>query len=128
MQIHLLEIIRKLFPVIAELPNSELFLVLKPHSHHKLPSYNTVTFRRIVIPAQSGQLPSGSHIPRAPHAQTAKGKYTGKSYWSLQNGEQNLPNIQSSQAIAPCFGGIFSMQSFAERRQGKMKRCNQWHL
>jgi len=64
------------------------------------------------VAAQSGQLPSGTHIPRAPHAQTGKGINTGKSYWSLQNGEQNLPNIQSSQAIAPCFGGVFSMQSF----------------
>ena len=78
-------------------------------------SYKTVIFHLL---EQSGHRVGGDHVPDAPHAHIANGDSRwAKSQLLLQEGVQNLPNIQSSQAFAPFLGGGRSMQSFAVWRQ-----------
>ena len=78
-------------------------------------SYNTAV---LYLLEQSGHRNGGNHVPDDPHTHiTYAGNGVVKSQLLLHEGEQNLPNAQSSQAFAPFLGGGRSMQSFAVWRQ-----------
>lgn len=64
---------------------------------------------------QSGNGVLGYQFPDAPHTHmlTMGGKGCAKSVVLLQKGEQNVPNTQSSQAIAPPLGGRRSLHFVA---------------
>jgi len=64
---------------------------------------------------QSGKRLVGIQVPLAPQTHILEGKDCAKSDLLLQKGEQNFPNIQSSQAFAPPFGGGRSLHPFAVR-------------
>jgi len=64
---------------------------------------------------QSGKRLVGIQVPLAPQTHIAAGKGWAKSDLLLQKGEQNVPNIQSSQAFAPPLGGGRSLHFVAVR-------------
>ena len=64
---------------------------------------------------QSGNRLVGIQFPFAPQTHILESKGWAKSDLFLQKGEQNVPNIQSSQAFAPPLGGGKSLHVFAVR-------------
>ena len=64
---------------------------------------------------QSGKRFVGIQFPFAPQTHIDESKGWAKSDLLLQKGEQNVPNIQSSQAFAPPLGGFKSLHPFAVR-------------
>lgn len=64
---------------------------------------------------QSGKRLVGIQFPFAPQTHIDASKGWAKSDLLLQKGEQNVPNIQSSQAFAPPLGGGKSLHPFAVR-------------
>ena len=68
-------------------------------------TYTAKIFLYLLV--QSGKVDVGLHVPFAPQAQIGESNGCAKSDMLLQKGEQNVPNIQTSQALAP-FKGVFS--------------------
>ena len=73
---------------------------------------------------QSGKRLVGIQFPLAPQTHIDESKGWAKSDLLLQKGEQNVPNIQSSQAFAPPLGGGKSLHPFAVRVKKKARNIN----
>ena len=72
---------------------------------------------------QSGKRLVGIQFPFAPQTHIDESKGWAKSDLLLQKGEQNVPNIQSSQAFAPPLGGGKSLHPFAVRVKKIINTC-----